>query len=94
MLLQFSAQPKCTLPNEVYTTCGGPGCDSTCPTVFSGRNVPQYKYITGKATCPAGCSTPACVCAPGYMRDSTTGQCVLIADCRKSSSICISLTTS
>ncbi|XP_077288665.1 zonadhesin-like [Arctopsyche grandis] len=73
--------PSCPGSHEVYTACGGPGCEATCPLVFSGRTIQQFKYISGRATCPTGCSTPACVCAEGYTRDSATGQCVLTPDC-------------
>ncbi|XP_077288713.1 zonadhesin-like [Arctopsyche grandis] len=65
--------PSCPGSHEEYTSCGGPGCEATCPLVFSGRTTQQFKYLSGKVTCPTGCSTPACVCADGYMRDSATG---------------------
>lgn len=83
MIKNFLAPPRCKGPHEVYTACSGQGCEATCSKTFGGRNIQRFIKIGRKAVCLPSCSTPGCVCAPGYIRYSTTGQCVLIENCRK-----------
>lgn len=59
----------CTGTNEIYSTCGNDGCQRSCSRLIVNDCIPV-------------CGTPACVCAPGFVRNSGR-VCVLPFNCRK-----------
>ncbi|XP_077288568.1 zonadhesin-like [Arctopsyche grandis] len=59
--------PTCPGPNQVFSACGNDSCQRTC----------NRLVVTA---CNPICSPAACVCAPGFVRDST-GQCILPSTC-------------
>lgn len=66
---KFSAVNTCNRVNEVYSACGDDGCQLTCNRL----NV---------SSCTRYCSSPGCICAVGYVRNSIS-QCVPPSECSK-----------
>ncbi|XP_077288640.1 mucin-6-like [Arctopsyche grandis] len=59
----------CRKSNEIYSACGDNGCQPTCSRIDVSSCVPI-------------CSTPKCICQPGYVRDAL-GKCIEPSLCRK-----------
>lgn len=64
----FPALPTCPA-NEVFSQCGNDGCRPTC----ANQN---------RVGCVPVCGAPACICAPGFVRNAAN-VCVPPAQCRK-----------
>lgn len=67
--LIFLALTSCTGPNQIYSGCGDDNCQRTCNRL----NV---------TSCSPVCSVPACICSPGYVKNSM-GVCIAPTECRK-----------
>lgn len=76
----YIANPICG-ENEYYSECGDNGCQKKCPDV---ENIYKKGLSLRKRpnTCRPKCSTGACICKPGFVRDPD-GACVDPEDCRK-----------
>lgn len=57
----------CPGSNQILSACGDDGCQKTCSNLDPGGCAPR-------------CSTPACICAPGFVRNAQQ-QCVLPTAC-------------
>lgn len=60
-------KPKCVKKYEVFSFCGDNSCEPTC-------------LKTELIGCIPKCTTPGCVCAPGFIRNSSN-ECVLPSQC-------------
>lgn len=65
--ISFCILENCKDSNEVYYNCG-PACPATC----------QNK---SPPVCIASCKS-GCFCAPGFLRNERTGECVPAYSCR------------
>lgn len=74
------AIPTCD-DNEYYSQCGDDGCQDTCPGINS-RKRNRLRLKDESDTCRPKCSEGACICMPGFVRNSD-GACIPSEECRE-----------
>lgn len=81
IVAKITATPACG-SNEFYSPCGDDGCQPKCPKieVMLRSKLSPVKHHTD--ICRPECSSAACICKPGYIRDSE-GHCIRPEMCRK-----------